>query len=179
LPALLEELPSTLVVIDGDSPFDWTTLAELRASTPEALLVLWCSHVTPEFARMACEAGVQGLLSTQLPVEEAADSLAQICRGEQTFRFEPETASRPSSGTRFTRREQQVLSLVAKGLKNREIASALRTTQGSVKVYLNRLFRKAGVRTRYELALLAGPSAELVHGTDGAPFDESWMFTGQ
>jgi DNA-binding NarL/FixJ family response regulator len=180
LPAMIGKLASALVVIDGDSSFAWDGLAQLRESSPHSWFVLWSGQVTPELARAACEAGVHGLISSRLPLAEAAEALLKICQGEQEFRFETEPSARGTSAERLTRREQQVLALVKEGLKNREIAAALRTTQGSVKVYMNRLFRKMGVRSRYELALRArGSSQEIYAAAAGAPFDDSWMFTAQ
>jgi hypothetical protein len=38
-------------------------------------------------------------------------------------------------------------------LKNKEIATALTISEGTVKVYLSRLFQKLGVKDRFELAL--------------------------
>jgi DNA-binding NarL/FixJ family response regulator len=52
-------------------------------------------------------------------------------------------------------RERQLATLLAQGLKNKEIAYALGITEGTVKVYLSRLFQKAGVADRFELALFA------------------------
>jgi two-component system nitrate/nitrite response regulator NarP len=45
--------------------------------------------------------------------------------------------------------------LVAKGLRNREIAAQLGITEGTVKVYLNAIFDKLGVVNRTELAIRA------------------------
>jgi DNA-binding NarL/FixJ family response regulator len=53
----------------------------------------------------------------------------------------------------LTHRETQILALVTDGLKNKEIAQALRITEGTVKSHISRLFWKAGVRSRFELAL--------------------------
>jgi hypothetical protein len=44
--------------------------------------------------------------------------------------------------------------LVTQGLKNKEIASVMGITEGTVKVYLSRLFGKIGARDRFELALI-------------------------
>jgi hypothetical protein len=44
--------------------------------------------------------------------------------------------------------------LIGQGLRNKEIAFALNITEGTVKVYLSKLFSKVGVSDRYELALL-------------------------
>jgi Bacterial regulatory proteins, luxR family len=48
-----------------------------------------------------------------------------------------------------------VTGLVAQGLSNKEIAWSLGITEGTVKVYLSKLFDKVGVADRLELALLA------------------------
>jgi DNA-binding NarL/FixJ family response regulator len=53
----------------------------------------------------------------------------------------------------LTHRETQILALLMDGLKNNEIARALGITEGTVKGHLSRLFRKVGVRNRFELAL--------------------------
>jgi two-component system nitrate/nitrite response regulator NarP len=44
---------------------------------------------------------------------------------------------------------------VRQGLKNREIAARLGTTEGTVKAYLHALFDKVGVENRTELAMKA------------------------
>ena len=46
----------------------------------------------------------------------------------------------------LTRREGQLVSLLSQGLKNKEIATALTISEGTVKVYLSRLFQKLGVK---------------------------------
>jgi hypothetical protein len=47
------------------------------------------------------------------------------------------------------------MGLLAQGLKNKEIAHATGLSEGTVKVYLTRLFQKVGVHDRLELALFA------------------------
>ena len=46
-----------------------------------------------------------------------------------------------------------MVSLLSQGLKNKEIATTLMISEGTVKVYLSRLFQKVGVKDRFELAL--------------------------
>ena len=50
-------------------------------------------------------------------------------------------------------REQQVIELVAQGLKNREVAHAIGTTEHVVKNYLRAIYDKLGLWNRVELAL--------------------------
>ena len=50
-------------------------------------------------------------------------------------------------------RQQQVIKLVAQGLKNSEVAEAIGTTEHVVKNYLRRIYDKLGLWNRVELAL--------------------------
>jgi len=57
-------------------------------------------------------------------------------------------------GTRIpSEREQRVIQLVAQGLKNREVADAIGTTEHVVKNYLRVIYDKLGLWNRVELAL--------------------------
>jgi len=57
-------------------------------------------------------------------------------------------------GTRVpNEREQRVIQLVAQGLKNREVAEAIGTTEHVVKNYLRVIYDKLGLWNRVELAL--------------------------
>jgi DNA-binding NarL/FixJ family response regulator len=53
-------------------------------------------------------------------------------------------------GCWLSSREQEVLGLVAQGLRNREIASALYIAESTVKVHVRHILEKLGVRTRAE-----------------------------
>jgi two-component system nitrate/nitrite response regulator NarP len=55
----------------------------------------------------------------------------------------------------LTAKERAVAGLVAQGLRNKNIAAELGITEGTVKVYLHRIYEKVGVSNRTELALFA------------------------
>jgi DNA-binding NarL/FixJ family response regulator len=55
----------------------------------------------------------------------------------------------------LTCREEEVVHLVADGLKNREIAEKLQVKEHSVRNYIYRIFDKVGVSSRVELILYA------------------------
>jgi two-component system nitrate/nitrite response regulator NarP len=63
--------------------------------------------------------------------------------------------ARASSGPSLTARERELVELVSKGLRNRDIAGELGVTEGTVKVYLHGIFDKFGVENRTELAMRA------------------------
>ena len=66
---------------------------------------------------------------------------------------------RADSAPALTRREHELIELVRQGLRNRDIATELGVTEGTVKVYLHAIFDKLQVENRTELALRA---AELI-----------------
>jgi two-component system nitrate/nitrite response regulator NarL len=176
-----------LAVIDSECAMPWDLLARLRTETPGSRFVIWCKAPTPQLAQAVLQAGLDGLLSIDLAVSEAAQSLVRICEGRREFRFDGELQTRRREEPWLTPRERQVVSLVMSGRKNREIAEALRTTEGSVKVYLHRIFEKTGATSRYELALVArelikaqptGPENEGAAPRASETFDAGWMFSG-
>ena len=57
--------------------------------------------------------------------------------------------------TPLNRREVELLQLLNRGMRNREIAEHLSLTLGTTKQYLNQLFSKLGARNRIEAILLA------------------------
>jgi DNA-binding NarL/FixJ family response regulator len=59
----------------------------------------------------------------------------------------------PSKHTRLSFREQQIVALIRQAKTNKEIAYDLCLTEGTVKEYLHRIFRKLAVTNRTELAL--------------------------
>jgi DNA-binding CsgD family transcriptional regulator len=65
---------------------------------------------------------------------------------------------KPGSGClspKLSFREKQVINLIAQAKLNKEIAHELHLTEGTIKEYLNRIFRKLGVTNRTELAVWA------------------------
>jgi two-component system nitrate/nitrite response regulator NarL len=53
----------------------------------------------------------------------------------------------------LSHREQQVVTLVCEGLSNKEIATGLGVTEGTIKIHLHSIFRRLGVRSRIELMI--------------------------
>jgi DNA-binding NarL/FixJ family response regulator len=53
----------------------------------------------------------------------------------------------------LTARELQVMELVERGLKNKDIAASLGIRTGTVKIHLKHIFEKTGIRGRYGLAI--------------------------
>lgn len=79
---------ATLIFIDArraPSPF---TLAKAVRRLRRSRFVLTASSVTPEMLQSAVGAGIHGVFTTGVPVQEAALALARIWRGERQLRFQ-------------------------------------------------------------------------------------------
>jgi DNA-binding NarL/FixJ family response regulator len=80
-----------LVIVDGESLPDQDTLRRLRRFSQGSRIVIWTEALTPELLLTTLECGLDGLLSSELPPEEASYALARICRGERLLRFDSGT----------------------------------------------------------------------------------------
>jgi len=125
----------------------------LRSACDRSPIVLWGEGLTGEFALQAMQLGVRGVLSSGIPIDSLLAALENIHQG--MLCFEPELMESVLAQKRLnlTKRQGQIVSLVSQGLKNKEIASALGITEGTVKSYLYKLFRKLGVNDRLAMAL--------------------------
>src|ERR1700683_1655436 len=67
-------------------------------------------------------------------------------------RAAPTDAPPPRRRVSLTPREREIVSFLRQGMRNKQIAGEMGITEGTVKIYLFRLFHKLGVRNRFELA---------------------------
>jgi DNA-binding CsgD family transcriptional regulator len=81
------------------------------------------------------------------------DALQAIREGELWYEKDLLESFLHGERVTLTRREGQLVTLLSQGLKNKEIAWSLRLSEGTVKVYLSRLYQKLGVNDRFEMAL--------------------------
>src|SRR5450756_515245 len=149
-------------------------------------IVLWVNSISTELAFQAMGLGVRGILRKTLPTELQVKCLQKVQAGELWFEKALTDSFLCARRVALTQREGQLVSLLSQGLKNKEIATTLMISEGTVKVYLSRLFQKVGVKDRFELALFGlknlttgqlpvgekgqrlGPSACLLYTSDAA-----------
>lgn len=163
--------------MDLTASITFGALSGLQESASHAKIVLWVHSISTELALQAMSLGVRGILRKTLPTETLLRCLTRVVDGE--LWFEKALTDSIMSARRYslTRREGQLVSLLSQGLKNKEIATALNISEGTVKVYLSRLFQKLGVKDRFELALYGlknlAPGGSLENGekqaSTGAP----------
>lgn len=115
--------------------------------------------------------GVLGYVLQEASAAEVVSAIRSVAAGEavcpaQFIRvlFEhvasqpPESNARPTSEQLgFTRREQQLIPLINRGLTNKEIANQLNIGEQTVKSHIHRILRKAGTPNRQSLSRLSTP----------------------
>src|SRR6476620_7776470 len=116
-------------------------------------IVLWVHTSSTELAFQAMGLGVRGILRKTLPTDLLTKCLEKVQEGELWFEKALTDSFLSAKRIALTQREGQLVSLLSQGLKNKEIATALLISEGTVKVYLSRLFRKVGVKDRFDLSL--------------------------
>jgi DNA-binding NarL/FixJ family response regulator len=117
-------------------------------------VIAWQRSTASEPSLNALDSGAAGVLNDGSSAEDVLACLQAVISGR---RWVPRSVTEAVLTTRrcnLSRREGQIIKLVGQGLRNKEIAFALNITEGTVKVYLSKLFSKVGVSDRYELALL-------------------------
>lgn len=142
-----------LVLVDLTPEVTFEVLSDLGRVMSNSKIVLWVNSISTELAFQAMGLGVRGILRKTLPTEIQVRCLQKVQAGELWFEKALTADLAVARHTALTQREGQLLSLLAQGLKNCEIAVYLRTSEGTVRRSLARLFQKVGVKNRFELAL--------------------------
>ena len=153
LAAVLAEALPDILVMDWVPGVDLETVRNLRSVAPGTRIILWAREIAPEAAYQAIELGVRGVLPRTLPRERVIECLSQVAAGEMWLERSLTLTLLTARPISLTRRERQLVELLSRGFKNKEIATSLGISEGTVKVYLSRLFEKVGAKDRFELAL--------------------------
>jgi two-component system, NarL family, nitrate/nitrite response regulator NarL len=147
--------PPTVVLVELTPEVTLDVLRAIQSQGRGACIVLWVDTVTTEFAAQVIALGVRGILRRTLSLDLHLKCLRKVAEGE--LWLEKGLSDQLIGATRvtLTHRERQLVGVLAQGLKNKEIAHMMGITEGTVKVYLSRLFRKVGANDRFDLALFA------------------------
>ena len=142
-----------IFLVQLPAPLSLAELARLHAAAAECRIVLWGDTPGGDFAYQSMHLGVRAILPSCTPIEGLLTSLRSVHSG--VLCFEKDFVDRVMLRRRvtLTKREGQLVSLVAQGWRNKAIGAQLGITEGTVKVYLYKLFRKLGVNDRLEMAL--------------------------
>jgi DNA-binding NarL/FixJ family response regulator len=155
--AVRDLTPSLLIVDKGlgsQAVLDW--ISGLRVSDSRTMVMVWGSSISESEAVRFLQAGASGIARKTAGLPTLLRCILAMSSGGTWMDegLSPESA-RPvrMSSSPLTGRELQVMDLVERGLKNKEIAMNLGIQTGTVKIHLKHIFEKTGIRGRYGLAI--------------------------
>jgi DNA-binding NarL/FixJ family response regulator len=132
---------------------DLTAIEELRWIARESSIVFWCREIPPALAHQLVGLGVKGFLDTKAPLETVRDCLRMTSAGQIWMENTLSMSLLNLRPIKLSPRQRQLIGLLVRGLKNKEIALTLGISEATVKAYLTTLFEKVGAKDRFELAL--------------------------
>lgn len=121
----------------------------LRKEFPNAVIVLLSAFASGEVVYQATRIGVKSFLSKEMPSAEFLNTLRRVASGETYFppaitALLTERLCQPT----LTTREREVLTCLATGKSNDEVAASLFIAEGTVKAHLVSIYEKIGVQDR-------------------------------
>jgi DNA-binding NarL/FixJ family response regulator len=160
----LAKKPAQAVLMDINLPrmSGVECAAKLKALLPEVQIVMLTVYDDTDKVFQAMENGATGYLLKRSTPDEIIHAIEEVLRGGapmssyiarklvQSFR-KPLPADAPAEG--LSKRENEVLALVAKGYANKEVADALGLSFETVRSYLKTIYSKLHVRSRTEAAM--------------------------
>jgi DNA-binding NarL/FixJ family response regulator len=166
--AIVRERPD-VVLLDVRMPRKdgLQVLRELQGASALPPTILLTTFDDDEVLLEAVKAGARGYLLKDVSLEQLAEAIRSVAGGGTVIR--PAITERVLRGLEhvrrdfdaleppdpLTRREVEILRLMAGGYSNREIADALGTAEGTVKNHASSILSKLGVRDRTRAVLKA------------------------
>lgn len=141
-------------------------LAGVGVAEPTKVLVVTTFNLD-EYVYEALRAGASGFLLKDAPPAQLLHGIRTVSTGAAlldpevtrqlvgTYAARVRPIDRDKKETRLTPRELEVLHLIAEGLSNREIASALTLSQETVKTFVSRILTKLNLRDRVQAVVYA------------------------
>lgn len=139
-------------------------ISEIMAKRPEARILVLTTFVTDEKIFPAIKSGALGYLLKDSSPEQLIQSIREVARGESSLhpavakRLLREISSPPdkaSEADALTEREVDVLTYVAKGHSNQEIADQLFLSERTVRTHVSSILSKLHLANRTQAALYA------------------------
>lgn len=167
--ALLETRPDLLLLTSrGSLAEDLGVIQDVRTAVPDVrILLIGMAEDEREFLQCV-RAGISGYLLRDASADEVLDGVQAVHAGQAVcpgalcavlFRyFQNDAALFPGGTDRrrlgLSRREQQLIPLIAQGLTNKEIANHFSLSEQTVKNHLYRMKHKVGAEDRLDLVQL-------------------------
>lgn len=139
--------------------------SDLLRQTPSLRLVVVTHEPNEELTLELLRRGAHGVISRDVEPEQLVECLHRVSEGHawldsrgtqwvlEAYRTQGMRPTSPRPKVQLTPKESLIVSCVTQGMKNKEIALRVGTTEQVVKNYLRKVYDKLGVADRLELAL--------------------------
>lgn len=153
-----------LIIIDLDMPdMDWADgIRTLQETSPDVKIAIISATEDVRNIKKALEMGVCGYIPKSSDTKVITSAIHLIIEGgtylppsviEQTSHVTDTT--NPKAGKLLTPRQSEVLSYVAEGLSNKQIAYKMSVSEATVKLHINALLRAIGATNRTQAVIIA------------------------
>jgi DNA-binding NarL/FixJ family response regulator len=164
--AMAQELQPDIVVMDIEMPRQDGLAAtrRVREVSPGTVVAVVTAHRDPDWVVRAAQAGASAFIPKDGSLSEMIDVLTRVQPGQMlvapsTFSGGPTSAPASSAGgaarPQLTRREQEVLDCLGRGMQVKAIARILGITLETCRGYVKSLHVKLGVRSQLEAVVTA------------------------
>lgn len=146
-------------ILDGEEPPDVMILdvrlgeengLSLLTKSSRTAVIMFSAFDYPQYQDMALRCGAAGFVAKSVETRELVDAVKAVAAGRLVFGRR--VGDLPPT---LSPRERDVVKLVAEGRSNDEIGVALGVTSRTIEAHLGRIFERAGVGSRTELATRA------------------------
>jgi two-component system NarL family response regulator len=139
----------------------------IRAAQPTVRILMLTESEEEDDLYGAVRAGATGYLLKAVAIDEIADAIRAVASGQALvspmmttkllaeFNALSRRVEEEYGGRRLTRRELEVLRLIARGLSNKDIAAELVIAENTVRNHVRNILEKLEVRSRVEAAMYA------------------------
>lgn len=164
--AALQHFPTDVVVLEAqliNGTID--AIPEFVRRAPDAKLIVQISETDETSTVELYRRGVRGVVPRSISPDLLIKCVRKIAAGEtwidnksiswviDAYRAQATTLTNPKSQPKLSPKELSIIGCITRGMRNKEIAYQIGTTEQVVKNYLRKIYDKLGVSDRLELAL--------------------------
>ena len=184
LMGLIEQYPDAdLLLLDLHMPGarGYSALAHIRGQYPGLPIIVVSGHEEATVARRALAHGAAAYIPKSTDGSAIAEAIRRVLDGDTWLPpqllgghapLQPDEADAAARIAALTPQQFRVLTMIAEGLLNKQIAWDLGVSEATVKAHMTAIMRKLGVNNRTQVALLASQLAVDQNAVPPWPADE-------
>jgi len=181
---LVEQFPEAeLLLLDLHMPGarGYSALAHIRGQYPGLPTIVVSGHEEAQVARRALAHGASAYIPKSTPGPEIVAAVQAVLDGDvwlphsllgEGDGLRPDEAAAAAQVATLTPQQFRVMTMIAEGLLNKQIAWELSVSEATVKAHMTTIMRKLGVNNRTQVALIASQLAVEPGSMQPLPEDE-------